>query len=155
MTIHAGETVAEEELLSPIEQVAPHRIGQGTSLQTQKAVVKLMQKNISMEACPFSNECLEYLNRCEQHPIFQFHQLRTSINTDDRSFFSSTLTDEMERLFQRGVSIEKMAKMQTQAVEDCFSQVKSKHLYGVSDFWQDKLASRHNNFSLFISKYVE
>lgn len=124
LTIHAGESVNEEELMSSIEQVLPHRIGHGTSLRTQTAVDWLIQQNISVEACPFSNESLKYLNRCEQHPIFYFHDLRASLNTDDRSFFSYTLTDEMERLLQRGISIKKIAKMQLQAVDDCFSQKK-------------------------------
>jgi len=145
LTIHAGESVAEKELLNSVEQVSPNRIGHGTSLQTKEAILKLLERGISVEACPSSNECLGYLNKREKHPIFQFPEIRASVNTDDRSFFSKTLTEEIKELVFRGISFEKIARMQLQAVEDCFSRNKSDHLCYISKFWQENLAVSQNS----------
>ena len=138
LTIHAGESEGESQCLESVKLVAPNRVGHATSLSSKRIIDEFVYGNVSVEACPSSNEILGYLSDRSKHPIFLNPILRGSINTDDRSFFSKTLTDEMFALIQQGITIDEIAAFQRQAVEDAFS-VKNTHFkVEIYEFWRNK-----------------
>ncbi len=136
LTIHAGEVTSEEVFLNAINIAKPKRVGHATAIQKLTTVQALLKQGIHIEACPSSNEILNNLSKREDHPIFVFQELRGSIHTDDRSFFSQTLSEELFYLLnKKAITALGIAKMQLNAVEDSFYKGKSSFLTQVQDYW--------------------
>lgn len=136
VSIHAGESTEEGSLLEAIAEIQPDRVGHGTSLHSPRGVALIRELNIHLEACPTSNVQLGYLARSGEHPLLCNSGIRGSINTDDRSFFSPSLTDELADLHLSGaVSLSKIALCQVQAVQDAFQTESSPFRKAILAAW--------------------
>lgn len=136
LTLHLGETIGEAELLELARLMKPDRIGHATCLRTNRGAIQLIDSKIHIEACPSSNQKLGYLQRNQKHPVFVFPRLKASLNTDDRSFFCSTLSGEILTLMRQGdLNLKQLAKMQVQAVKDRFETAFSLKIRQIQTFW--------------------
>jgi adenosine deaminase len=69
-TIHAGEGRPAAEIRQAIEQCHAQRIGHGVSLLDDPKLVELVvERGITIEACPTSNVHTGIIERVEQHPL--------------------------------------------------------------------------------------
>jgi len=113
VTIHAGESVGEKELIESVQKVKPDRIGHATSLSSKDFIHQVINGNYHIEACPTSNYVLGYLSHKAMHPSLLNLDISSSINTDDRTFFTPTLTEELVELLNNNIlSIHDVAVMQ-------------------------------------------
>lgn len=136
ITIHAGESVDEKEFIESIQKVKPNRIGHATSLSSKDFIDQIVNGNYHIEACPTSNYILGYLSNKAKHPSLLNLDISSSINTDDRTFFMPTLTEELLELLNNNIiSIRNVAIMQRNAVKNAFVKKDSKFLSEIDFFW--------------------
>jgi adenosine deaminase len=88
-TVHAGEGRPPEEIRIAIETLAAQRIGHGTTLLDDPRVTELvLQKEITIEACPSSNVHTGVIPRTQSHPLKEWLDLgiKVCVNTDNTLF---------------------------------------------------------------------
>jgi len=88
-TVHAGEGRPPAEIRVAIEQLGAQRIGHGTTLLDDPAVVELVvTREVTIEACPTSNLHTGALDRFHDHPLARWLALgvRACVNTDNTLF---------------------------------------------------------------------
>ncbi len=69
-TVHAGEGRPAAEIRVAIERLGAQRIGHGTTLLDDPAVVALViAREVTIEACPTSNVHTGVIARVEEHPL--------------------------------------------------------------------------------------
>ena len=98
---HAGEHAGPESIRSVLEICGAERIGHGISAaEDPELMEKLRQEDIPLEVCPTSNIRLGTVADLPSHPFDKLLQagVPVTLNTDDPSFFDSTLTDEYQRM---------------------------------------------------------
>ncbi|MDH3982195.1 MAG: hypothetical protein OES84_04760, partial [Kiritimatiellaceae bacterium] len=113
-TVHAGEAYGPESIFQAITECYANRIGHGTFLFSEKAImlksIKDKQKyigqlieyianqRITIEVCPTSNlQTLPEFQTLEDHPIQQMvdNGLSVSISTDNRLISHTSVTKEL------------------------------------------------------------
>jgi adenosine deaminase len=78
-------------------------IQHGVTVATSKPLMDLIKdKGIRLNACPSSNVALSVVDDLRHHPIRALvrHGIRVTINTDDKTIFGMTVTDEYLALFK-------------------------------------------------------
>ncbi len=99
-TIHSGEAFnpkAASWIKDSIEILGAERIGHGVQSITSPDVMKmLIEKNIPLEVCPYSNYLTQAFKTYEAHPLKRLIDAGVSVtlNSDDPGMFASTLTDD-------------------------------------------------------------
>ncbi|MEO7327387.1 MAG: adenosine deaminase family protein [Minicystis sp.] len=69
-TVHAGEGRPAAEIRVAVEQLGAQRIGHGTTLLDDPAIVELVvSRGVVIEACPTSNVHTGVIARVEDHPL--------------------------------------------------------------------------------------
>lgn len=112
LTCHAGETVGAESIWAALE-IGAERIGHGVSaVQDPTLLARLRESNIPVEVCISSNIRTGVVVSVEEHPVRKLYDAGVPIvlNTDDPSFFHTSLTREYEiaeRVF--GLPVEELA----------------------------------------------
>src|SRR6202166_3349961 len=110
ITIHAGEGYGKESIWQAIQYCGAHRIGHGTRLIDDIAVVDgkvvnlgdlaqyVLDKRIPLEICLLSNVHTGATPSVAEHPfkIFYEEKFRVTLNTDNRLMSDSTMTKEFE-----------------------------------------------------------
>ncbi len=97
VTVHAAEAGKAGNIREAIERLGADRIGHGVRAVEDLSVMDLLVKRqVTLEMCPTSNLQTGAISRLGQHPLWAYHQLGipVTINTDDPSISSTTLTDE-------------------------------------------------------------
>lgn len=98
LVCHAGETCGPESVWAALE-IGAERIGHGIAAARDPALMEhLRQRNIPLEVCITSNVATGVVPSLEQHPVRKLYDAGVPIilNTDDPSFFNTTLTREYE-----------------------------------------------------------
>ena len=94
-----------ESVRDSINVLNAERSGHGiTSIQDEKLVQYLAEKQIPLEVCPTSNTFTKkVVKTIEEHPIRAFFDkgLLVTVNTDDPVFFKVTLLDEFWALHKK------------------------------------------------------
>jgi len=112
LTCHAGETVGPGSVWAALD-IGSERIGHGVSaVQDETLLARLRESDIPIEVCISSNVRTGVVGSVEQHPVRRLYEAGVPIvlNTDDPSFFQTSLTREYEiaeRVF--GLPIEELA----------------------------------------------
>lgn len=99
--IHAGEMTGPEHIQMAVETLGITQIGHGTSaIQSPEVVALLSERQVILEMCPTSNERLSNVSCYQDHPILALDDLGVlvTVNSDDPTFFGTTLSDELSRL---------------------------------------------------------
>jgi aminodeoxyfutalosine deaminase len=112
LTAHAGEAMGPESVWDAIHFLLVERIGHGVrSIEDPKLVEYLAEHQIPLEVCPTSNLRTGVFRSYEEHSVHKLYEagVPISINTDDPSFFDTTLDSEFEHLQEMGFSEAELA----------------------------------------------
>ena len=88
-TVHAGEGRPPQEIATAIEVLHASRIGHGTTLLEDSAVVDLvLERGVTIEACPTSNVHTGAIPEVAAHPLPKWLELgiKACVNTDNTLF---------------------------------------------------------------------
>ncbi|MDP2312889.1 MAG: hypothetical protein Q8P41_08290 [Pseudomonadota bacterium] len=100
-TVHAGEGRPPAEIRVAIEHLLAQRIGHGTSLLEDPAVVDLvLERGVTIEACPTSNVHTGLLPSVAAHPLARWLALgvRVCVNTDNTLLSAVDAPEEHRRV---------------------------------------------------------
>jgi adenosine deaminase len=135
ITIHAGEGFGKESIWQAIQYCGAHRIGHGTRLIDDIAVVNgtavklgdlaqyVLDKRIPLEICLLSNVHTGAARSLDQHPFKILYQekFRVTLNTDNRLMSDTTMTKEFEAARDAFcLSIEDFEKLTINAMKSAF-----------------------------------
>ncbi|MFP6685197.1 MAG: hypothetical protein VB934_10815 [Polyangiaceae bacterium] len=114
-TVHAAEGRDVSEIRVAIEQLHAQRIGHGTTLLDSAAVVDLvLEREVTIEACPTSNVHTGVIDRVESHPLGQWldRGVRVCVCPDNTLLSDVTASQEHERASAiEGIDEIKMARL--------------------------------------------
>jgi adenosine deaminase len=99
-TVHAGEGRPPEEIRIAIEELGAQRIGHGTTLLEDPAVVALvLERGVTIEACPTSNLQTGVIPAIAAHPLPRWLRqgVRACINTDNTLLSDVDAVEEHRR----------------------------------------------------------
>jgi len=135
ITIHAGEGFGKESIWQAIQYCGAHRIGHGTRLIEDIAVVDgkavklgdlaqyVLDKRIPLEICLISNVHTGAARSLEEHPFKIFYQakFRVTLNTDNRLMSDTTMTKEFQAASETfGLSLSDFEKITINAMKSAF-----------------------------------
>jgi len=99
-TVHAGEGRPPSEIRTAIESLRAQRIGHATTLLDDPAVLDLvLERQVTVEACPTSNVHTGIFSSLETHPLPRWLRagVRACICTDNTFFAGITASEEHRR----------------------------------------------------------
>jgi adenosine deaminase len=135
ITIHAGEGYGKESIWQAIQYCGAHRIGHGTRLIDDIAVVDgkavklgdlaqyVLDKRIPLEICLISNVHTGATPSLAEHPFKIFYQekFRVTLNTDNRLMSDTTLTKEFQAAANTfGLSLDDFERLTINAMKSAF-----------------------------------
>jgi adenosine deaminase len=141
ITIHAGEGYGKESIWQAIQYCGAHRIGHGTRLIDDIAVVDgksvklgdlaqyVLDKRIPLEICLLSNVHTGATPSLAEHPFKILYQekFRVTLNTDNRLMSHTTMTQEFEAAADTfGLSLEDFEKITVNAMKSAFLPYKQR-----------------------------
>jgi len=124
VTVHAAEAGRATNVREAILLLGADRVGHGVRVMEDLSVMDLVIKHgITLEMCPTSNLQTGAISSLSQHPLWAYQQvgIRVTINTDDPSISSTTLTDEyMVALRGIGIPLRALRQMILTAAQAAF-----------------------------------
>lgn len=135
ITIHAGEGYGKESIWQAIQYCGAHRIGHGTRLIEDIAVVDgkavklgdlaqyVLDKRIPLEICLLSNVHTGATPSLAEHPfkIFYREGFRVTLNTDNRLMSNTAMTQEFEAAANTfGLGLDDFEKITINAMKSAF-----------------------------------
>lgn len=135
ITVHAGEGYGKESIWQAIQYCGAHRIGHGTRLIDDIAVVDgkavklgdlaqyVLDKRIPLEICLISNVHTGATPSLAEHPFKILYQekFRVTLNTDNRLMSGTSMTQEFEAAADTfGLSIDDFEKITINAMKSAF-----------------------------------
>lgn len=114
ITIHAGETGNNENIIKAIDLFEADRIGHGTAAGKSLEVMNyLKEKNICVEVCLISNRLTRAVNKDENHLIINFieNEVPFVLSTDNPSIHNKTLNDDYFEFYKETKRIDILNKM--------------------------------------------
>ncbi len=106
LTIHAGEMLGSQSIWDALLILGAERIGHGVrAIEDKELVSYLVEHDIPLEVCPTSNVRLGVFPSYQTHPVKALFDagVPITINTDDPTFFRTTLADEYAHIHAAGV----------------------------------------------------
>ena len=100
---HAGETAGPESVWGAIRTLGAERIGHGVrAIEDPELIEYLREHGMPLEVSPTSNICLGVYPDIHSHPLPRLYAagIPVSVNSDDPPLFNTTLTREVELLFE-------------------------------------------------------
>jgi adenosine deaminase len=141
ITVHAGEGYGKESIWQAIQYCGAHRIGHGTRLIDDIAVVDgravklgdlaqyVLDKRIPLEICLLSNVHTGATPSLAEHPFKILYQekFRVTLNTDNRLMSNTTMTTEFEAAADAfGLSLADFEKITINAMKSAFLPYKER-----------------------------
>jgi adenosine deaminase len=135
ITIHAGEGFGKESIWQAIQYCGAHRIGHGTRLIDDIAVVDskavklgdiaqyVLDKRIPLEICLISNVHTGAAPSVAEHPfkILYREKFRVTLNTDNRLMSDTSMTKEFAAAAEAfGLSLDDFEKLTINAMKSAF-----------------------------------
>jgi adenosine deaminase len=135
ITVHAGEGYGKESIWQAIQYCGAHRIGHGTRLIEDIAVVDgkavklgdlaqyVLDKRIPLEICLISNVHTGATPSLAEHPFKIFYQekFRVTLNTDNRLMSNTSMTQEFQAAAETfGLGIDDFEKITINAMKSAF-----------------------------------
>ncbi|MCU1297734.1 MAG: add [Acidobacteriaceae bacterium] len=135
ITIHAGEGYGKESIWQAIQYCGAHRIGHGTRLIDDFAVVDgkvaklgdlaqyVLDKRIPLEICLISNVHTGATPSLAEHPFKILYQekFRVTLNTDNRLMSDTSMTKEFEAAANTfGLSLDDFERLTINAMKSAF-----------------------------------
>lgn len=135
-TIHSGECGSILNVKTAYE-LGAKRIGHGIALQKDRdLLLKFAEAKIGIEMCPTSNLQTKAVTKWEDYPVFRYleHGLKASINTDNRTVSNTSMTRELEMVYESSKKFapnksgdEIIKQLLCNAVETSFAEDNQKH----------------------------
>ncbi len=127
---HCGEVGGPENIWQAIQSLPIQRIGHGVKcIEDETLMAELRENNIALEICISSNIFTGVYANFHQHPfkkIFQYG-IPVSINSDDPTFFATSLTHEYEiAAVEFGLTETDLLKITKQAIQHSFANEQTK-----------------------------
>ena len=121
---HAGEVVGPASVWGAVDRLGAERIGHGIhSASDPLLLAHLRAQGTVLDICPSSNVRTGAVARIEDHPVRALFDagVTLTINTDDPTFFATTLNDEY-RLIARyfGFNAQELAQIALSAAHATF-----------------------------------
>ena len=141
ITIHAGEGYGKESIWQAIQYCGAHRIGHGTRLIEDIAVVDgkavklgdlaqyVLDKRIPLEICLLSNVHTGATPSLAEHPFKILYQekFRVTLNTDNRLMSSTSMTQEFAAAAETfGLNLDDFEKITINAMKSAFLPYKQR-----------------------------
>jgi adenosine deaminase len=135
ITIHAGEGFGKESIWQAIQYCGAHRIGHGTRLIDDIAVVDgkavklgdlaqyVLDKRIPLEICLISNVHTGAAPSVAEHPfkLFYREKFRVTLNTDNRLMSDTCMTKEFQAAAEAfGLGIDDFERLTINAMKSAF-----------------------------------
>ena len=123
--IHSGETGNVENVRTAMEYGAV-RIGHGLALiQDPDLMQEIARRGIGVEMCPTSNLQTHAIDSWNHYPLDTFLNagVKASINTDNRTVSSTTVTRELERIQELYGSDDMIRQVVKNAEETAFKKL--------------------------------
>ena len=115
LTIHAGESWGPESIHQALFFGGAHRIGHGTTLYQDPDLMQyVVNHQIPLEICPTSNVQTNVVEDYQTHPLQHYvhAQIPVIINTDNRLFSRTTVTDELWHVYTKcNISLEQLREI--------------------------------------------
>jgi adenosine deaminase len=115
LTIHAGESWGPDSIHQAIFFCGAHRIGHGTTLYQDADLMQyVVDHQIPLEICPTSNVQTRVVTDLPSHPLRIYLEagVPVTVNTDNRLFSRTTVSDELHRVYEEvGVSESKLREI--------------------------------------------
>ena len=100
-TVHAGEGRPPQEIRTAIETLHAQRIGHGTTLLDDDAIAQLViERGVTIEACPTSNAHTGVIDDVRDHPIARWiaRGVKVCVCADNTLFSATDVPEEIRRL---------------------------------------------------------
>lgn len=97
---HAGEVAGPASVWGAVEALGVTRLGHGIrSIDDPALLVALRERGVVLDVCPSSNLHTAAVASWAEHPLRQLYDagVTITINSDDPTFFDTTLTEEFRR----------------------------------------------------------
>jgi adenosine deaminase len=160
ITIHAGEGYGKESIWQAIQYCGAHRIGHGTRLIDDIAVVDgravrlgdlaqyVLDKRIPLEICLLSNVHTGATPGLAEHPFKILYQekFRVTLNTDNRLMSNTNMTREFEAAAETfGLSLDDFEKITVNAMKSAFVPYKERcdFIYSIIKPGYAEIRKRH------------
>lgn len=101
ITVHAGESFGPISIRQALFHCGAQRIGHGVTLREEPALMEyILDHQIPLEMCPTSNVQTHVVDGFENHPIKEYIEagLAVTVNTDNRLFSRTSVTEELYRV---------------------------------------------------------
>jgi adenosine deaminase len=106
LTVHAGEALGPPSVWDALTVLGVERIGHGVRAVEDPALVRhLAERALPLEVCPTSNLATGLYPSLAGHPLRALHDagVPLSLNSDDPTFFGTTLAEEYARVEAAGL----------------------------------------------------
>lgn len=121
---HAGEVVGPRSVWGAIDVLGVTRLGHGIrSIDDPALVTTLRERGVVLDVCPSSNLLTGAVRSWAEHPLPRLFEagVRLTINSDDPTFFHTTLTEEYRRAaIYFGFGIDEICAVVRNAAEAAF-----------------------------------
>ena len=100
---HVGEFGDSKSVKNAVQKLNLNQIQHGiNSVDSQKVMKLLKDKDIQLNICPSSNIYLKRASSYKNHPIKKLYKngVKVSINTDDMIIFNNSVSQEYFNLYQ-------------------------------------------------------
>lgn len=154
LTIHAGEALGPWSVWNALQVLGAERIGHGVRAVEDPLLMKyLAEHQIPLEICPTSNLRTGLYVSYQEHPAHKLFQagIPLTINSDDPTFFGTTLSNEYLQLYTSGIPEQAIYTMLKNGFRYAFlpQEVKDAYLRDLERAWagyagwpQGQLSSR-------------
>jgi len=132
LTVHAGEALGPESVWDALRFLRPDRIGHGVrSIEDPALVAHLAEAGVPLEVCPTSNLRTTTYASYFEHPLPALHRagVPVSLNTDDPTFFGTTLADEYLHAYDMGLGLDDLLGLARNAYAHAFMPEDQKARY--------------------------
>lgn len=151
LTIHAGEARGPQSIWDAIHVLHVERIGHGVrAIEDPTLVQYLKTHRIPLEICPTSNIHTGLYPSYQAHPVNMLFEagIPITINTDDPTFFETTLNDEYLHLYASGTRKQDIYEMLKNGFLYAFLPDATKEIY-LQEFeyaWANSVTFSHHSF---------
>jgi len=121
---HAGEVVGPASVWGAIDALGVSRLGHGIRAADDPVLMAtLRERGIVLDVCPSSNLLTGAVATWPEHPLRRLQEagVLVTINTDDPTFFATTLNEEYRRsLLRLGLSVDDLCTTVRTAARSAF-----------------------------------
>ena len=114
LTVHAGEASGPESVWDALRVLGAERIGHGVrAIEDESLISYIVEQDIGLEVCPTSNVRTGIYPSLEAHPVKALYEagVPVTINSDDPTFFGTTMAEEYARANALGVPEDGILRM--------------------------------------------